>query len=53
MDGINNVTPADLDKVLRELAAALKELRAHEGLKNASTAELEAELRRRRQSNQS
>ena len=47
MDGMNNVTPADLDKVLRELAVAMKGLRAYEGLKNASTAELKVELKRR------
>ena len=52
MDGMSNVSPADLDKVLRELRDAMQGLRVNEGLREASTAQLEAELQRRRQSNQ-
>jgi len=51
MDGMGNVSPADLDKVLKDLQDAMKGLRIHEGLRNASTAELRAELKRR-QNNQ-
>ena len=53
MDGMSNVSPADLDKVLRELRDAMQGLRVNEGLREASTAQLEAELQRRRQSDQS
>ena len=47
MDGMNNVTPADLDKVLRELRDAMTCLRVSEGLRGASVEELKAELKRR------
>ena len=47
MDGTNNVTPADLDKVLRELRDAMTCLKVSEGLRGASVEELKAELKRR------
>ena len=47
MDGMENVSPADLNKVLRELRDAMQGLRVSEGLREASTAQLEAELKRR------
>jgi ribosomal protein L29 len=47
MDGMNNVTPADLDKVLRELRDAMSGLRVSEGLREASVEQLKAELARR------
>ena len=47
MDGMNNVSPADLDKVLRELRDAMAGLRVSESLRNASVDQLRAELERR------